>query len=55
MLDNLSIQQDVSNHRQLVRFLIEKDMQEIYYTFLKLEKTKGLLMATLNFLQKLQP
>ncbi|XP_011211982.2 uncharacterized protein LOC105232079 [Bactrocera dorsalis] len=55
MLDKLFRQQSVSNHRQLVSFLIEKGMQEVYYTFLKLERTKGLLKATLTFLEKLRP
>ncbi|XP_054088431.1 uncharacterized protein LOC105208535 isoform X2 [Zeugodacus cucurbitae] len=54
MLAMLSRQQDTSSYRQFVSFLVEKDMQESYYTFLKLEKTTRILLATLDFLTKLQ-
>ncbi|XP_067636207.1 uncharacterized protein sunn isoform X2 [Eurosta solidaginis] len=54
MLTNLAALQDTNAHRTFVCFLIAKQMQEIYYTTLKLENTKRLLLATLRFLHNLQ-
>ncbi|XP_053951494.1 uncharacterized protein LOC128858929 isoform X1 [Anastrepha ludens] len=54
MLNNLVTQLDANIKEAFLNFLIEMRMQEIYYTVLKLEKTKRLLMAALKFLHELQ-
>ncbi|XP_020713820.1 uncharacterized protein LOC101448850 isoform X3 [Ceratitis capitata] len=54
IMNKISTEEETSSYRNFFSFLIEMPMLRIYFTLLKMEKTKRLKLAILNFLNNLQ-